>query len=787
MATSLRMVGNRDLAAHYRGESYRLLFHLKQALGQTPSGGLNRTYPDGTTICIRKFFDNEIILISSPFRGGKREWEKQEINIFLFFDESHFKVYEFGFGDGGFQLQEKEGLDQFPFDHNWYSASLSESRDVSPTVLSNVGNKKHYISTVLDPIIYPSGNAYDDWQFKTGILDLSEWFPDGATRESPSIQPTLLMIHVSISPYTSFGSSFRVGGIVQPYRQTCPEYSLVPLWDPAKETIIETEVLNNGPGAYGKRGYELNDKKYAITWKERAYAGGSSAPSISHNLGGEIWLGWFFFPWMPYLHEIASFPILSYAPGPVITISPVPINPQIYTLQYLDETGMHTVPGILSDAAYYAFNQGAVNQGTTPPYTDLWRVVSGGPGGFSFAGSWTEWEGPAPFEYSLDHSYTQAKSGSASGIYYSPVGGLGKKQILKIKNDFDLSVAWARNRSEIFHKVTGLTGLYYNYWQGIEEYWLPNGDYADTSDGTLNDATSESRTMEITQKLMANDLVIEELLGSMTYEYLRQDLAEGEMSWIFHNEGNLPIWVYGYYITPPGSSSRTETITATAGRNVICVEVLDFDSMQGLPQVDLFIVFYKKISIAHSQTNSYVRSASSAPVGPSKQTQHFPFASGFGAPTETFTANGTRKVEYYVAYKIGDNPLEKVKLAEFNSSLTSPGGALVHSGSGDRLWGVSCQLNEDLIVYHYQKEEYLNNGTAPAYDSPMNFEDISFQGTTKLWDPKKIVVGVINVSHEMASKAGLAHERFEFDPAATELIYSVGLHRNEKERMEEEE
>ena len=76
MTTAYRLIGNRDLAAAYRGEAQRLLFHLKQSLGETPSGGLHRTYPDGTKISIRKFFDDDIILIDSPFFGEKPQPEK---------------------------------------------------------------------------------------------------------------------------------------------------------------------------------------------------------------------------------------------------------------------------------------------------------------------------------------------------------------------------------------------------------------------------------------------------------------------------------------------------------------------------------------------------------------------------------------------------------------------------------------------------------------------------------------------------------------------------------------
>jgi hypothetical protein len=156
--------------------------------------------------------------------------------------------------------------------------------------------------------------------------------------------------------------------------------------------------------------------------------------------------------------------------------------------------------------------------------------------------------------------------------------------------------------------------------------------------------------------------------------------------------------------------------------------------------------------------------------------------------TDSFTVSGTRKVEYFLFYKVG-NRQEKIKLAEFNSSLSKHPvtGLLVHTGSGERLWGVSCQLNKDIIVYHYQKETYLNNGSAPGYDAPMNFEDVSYQGVLKLWSPQKIVVGCINAGSDLAKKAGLVHKAFEFDPAPTELIYSVGLHRRKPEKFEQEE
>lgn len=794
MPTSLHFSGDRNLAARYWGEGKRLLFHLKQVLGigNLPQGQLIRHYPDGTMIRVRQVFAQDFIEIVSPPRGRIRERERKEMFVFLFFNEGQFKVYKLEIGDKGYELTEEEGLEKFPFDHTWYSVPYSESRDVSPTVIAGGENRKHYISTVLDPLATPALNAYDDYQFKAARLDLSGWLSDSMTRESPAILPALMMIHVSISPYTRMGAgNLRIGSIVQPYRQTSPEYSLVPLLDAERGIPVETEVQNSGPGAFGKRGYTLHEKGHALSWKERVYAGGSTQPSVSHNLGSgaEPWLGWFFFPWMPYLQEISAFPVLSYLPSAVETILyPVPVNPQVYTLQYIDEAGTQTVPGFLQDSASYGYNHGAGASATVPDYSTIWGVVPGGPGGAYIVGSWFNHDfSSGPFDYTMTHTYSQSKSGSASGRYHCPVGSIGNKKILNIQNDFSMSAAWTRSDVETYRKITQMVGHFYNLWSGIEHYWMNNGDYQDVSFGTLSLNTMESRSFSVTQKLMAGDVEIESLLSTLNYNYSLIDSGSGETTWTFCNRSNLPLWVDGFYLTPPGESSRAETITASMNRNISCVEVLDFDSVPGYRGGDFFMVFYKKVSISHSQANQITKTASSAPTGVSRQTQHFPFASDFGVPEESFNVIGARKVEYYLYYKVG-NKTEKVKLAEFNSALAQGGsGALVHSGSGERLWGVSCQLNEDLIVYHFQKEEYRNNGTAPGYDSPMNFEDISYQGLTRLWEPKKICVGVIAVQDDMASRAGLSHELFEFDPPASDLIYSVGLHRGEKETIVEAE
>ena len=87
MATSLRLNGNRDLAAQYWGEAKRVLFQLNQVLeaGEIDTGARHLSYPDGTTISVRSFFGNEIIEITSPFVSRKEEGKKSRGNVIVFY------------------------------------------------------------------------------------------------------------------------------------------------------------------------------------------------------------------------------------------------------------------------------------------------------------------------------------------------------------------------------------------------------------------------------------------------------------------------------------------------------------------------------------------------------------------------------------------------------------------------------------------------------------------------------------------------------------------------------
>ena len=68
MTVAWRFLGNRNLAASYRGEGQRLLFHLNALMepGLVDQDSLSRTYPDGTEIEVKSVFGQESITITSP-------------------------------------------------------------------------------------------------------------------------------------------------------------------------------------------------------------------------------------------------------------------------------------------------------------------------------------------------------------------------------------------------------------------------------------------------------------------------------------------------------------------------------------------------------------------------------------------------------------------------------------------------------------------------------------------------------------------------------------------------
>ena len=107
------------------------------------------------------------------------------------------------------------------------------------------------------------------------------------------------------------------------------------------------------------------------------------------------------------------------------------------------------------------------------------------------------------------------------------------------------------------------------------------------------------------------DQIIENLVSTLSYSY--QNTQNGHrglflyLSQHFESSHSDQRLLY----RDPGSASITSNVSAIATRNIHAVEVLDFDSHPN----GNFIVFYKKITISHTQNNSATASGSRGAPG----------------------------------------------------------------------------------------------------------------------------------------------------------------------------
>jgi hypothetical protein len=213
-------------------------------------------------------------------------------------------------------------------------------------------------------------------------------------------------------------------------------------------------------------------------------------------------------------------------------------------------------------------------------------------------------------------------------------------------------------------------------------------------------------------------------------------------------------------------------------------EVLDYDNIGE----DIAVLLYKKVAVSFAASRD-------SDVGHHRREYTL-----LGQPTviteEDYDTGiqhswgGTRTAEYFLWYKIGPQtwkiPLSPQVTAASSGSKTGEIFSEAHSYSGTRIYGVSCQANEDFIVYSFLVEKPAGAALGSyGYGSPINWEDRNYAGIdhdgAPLWQKDKLVFGVINVKEE---NGGIG-ERREWEVAAAgyeaNTVYSVGLHDFRKE------
>jgi hypothetical protein len=241
------------------------------------------------------------------------------------------------------------------------------------------------------------------------------------------------------------------------------------------------------------------------------------------------------------------------------------------------------------------------------------------------------------------------------------------------------------------------------------------------------------------------------------------------------------------------TSSRHEIDrrTTTASRDIVCFEVLDYDSLMNVRFGDdlkrVVAVLYKKITIHHEQEKVFdCEYTTNDPQWAFKSftVPVMPVASTTPA-TDHFEYSGTRKVEYKLAVVIGT---EKYQFA-FNTLQTAVTGTWdvagsyaeltnddgirtstgpIHTLTGERIYGASVYVGQKYVIFSYDKETFDGtHGIGSAYDSPMNFEDYN-----ALWKKDKRMVGFINLSTmEQVSR------EYEYDSEEMKsLLYATGYY-----------
>ncbi len=209
----------------------------------------------------------------------------------------------------------------------------------------------------------------------------------------------------------------------------------------------------------------------------------------------------------------------------------------------------------------------------------------------------------------------------------------------------------------------------------------------------------------------------------------------------------------------------------TWNRTIQFVEVLDYDN-EG---TDKAIVIYKKVEISHLANFDYE-------------------ASGIDPITLFYTNEvsltewqGTRNVTYWAWVKIGSTILH-FQLSQTFAGLCqgkydgSTQNQELQTGSGQRVYGVSCQINNDYILYSFLVEDFIGGdlGSYDFYSSPINWEDRDrigkFMTGEKAWKKNKLILGVINMAGQKAS--------FDITNFSADTVYSVGIHEYREKRME---
>jgi len=792
------LTGNRPLATIWIPEAKRLLFNLNNVLAGVPTGWLRRSYPDGTQIEVGQVFGQEIARISSPFPTGGFEEIIKETLVFLYGPRKSDGKMDYMFYKMAFPTKIIKVGYPSDFGHK------DEDSNVNLGALGYVINKpqrKFHIITLGTP--FANWDLVQDNLSDEGIGK----FPITVLWNVPSI-----CTHARIrggSEELKWGTCGYEGDAIVPvppiHSMTWPFRSILPFsyaakkrtmnpiggcWIPIRvnnQVVWQEDPQYTGLdwGISGKRNFKLNPAlSEALSWRDTLQVSGvgTSTSSGSFTADGSpaggllvVTYGWYpypsasFFwkPWYSWLHEVPTFDYFDANSFPT-EIPDVdnsdwdlePRSPYKYRRKFKTASGDSTIDSIFTEILNNVYNP--VSSASSSDVGTDGRCTAG-----------TEGE---------SHSFSITSGGyggSSSGTLYTPIASLGDGKYLYIHNVFGASMSHeGKDKYGSEHQDNLPCG-----WHVCEQNFQLDCSCLDSDGGhSHHDFKTETWTGDwgtydttnhigLAQKLILGSAVIEQCVNLMSYT-LKVLTFTGTYAWEFAHAD--PVSIPGgiacpYTVDNSGSQSQnTRTDTENWSRSMEFVEVLDYDNIG----TDTAIVIYKKVAIAHSVGFSYTGD------GVNVAAADFPYST----EKADYTWAGTRTVTYWVWVKIGTYTtkfqIPNSFIGTCAGSYGTDGNTESQAGAGQRVYGVSCQINNDFIVYSYTVEDF-SAGSAGYhyYSSPLNWEDRNNQGIAMdgfpAWAKNKMVLGAVKIS---------THERAAFDITqyTDQKVYSVGMHQSER-------
>ena len=155
-----------------RGQAAPLYFEGGTEPSRDRYGGLLRTYPDGSRIRVSEMPSASISSRLLRGRRGKAQDQQAKMDHLSLLQPTKFKLYD--------PFHRIRAVRPITSDHVPRRLSrcpipgmapiVNPVKDPTPAAISNRSQSYHHINTVVDPVLSPAGNGYDDWHYHQLLL-----------------------------------------------------------------------------------------------------------------------------------------------------------------------------------------------------------------------------------------------------------------------------------------------------------------------------------------------------------------------------------------------------------------------------------------------------------------------------------------------------------------------------------------------------------------------------------------------------------------------------------------